>query len=297
MADRARRRSGIPEAVPSALARLPGRAGGLASGTAERLRGIRFVGLVAEIAFFVVAGLAPLAVAALALLGGIEPLLSDEAAARIDGVFIGVIVEVLGGDPARSALVDVRRLLGSGLSRLALPLGIGLVFSARGFTGAMRGLGHLYGQETTRPFWRDALATVLFTAGAALLATLAALGALLAPIGGTGPVLGVFAWARWLIVPAGLMLWLTTLYHYSRGPETSPWAAELSGAAVATIAVMGAGMLFGLYLQRTPGLGLGPFLGTLVGTVLATFSLVYAYAAAVVIGGAFNAEWAADPDR
>lgn len=283
--------------VPSLLERLPGRTGSVASGTAERLREVRFVGLAAEIAFFVAAGLAPLAVATLALLGGIEPALAPEAATRIDGAFIGAITEVLGGDVAASALSDTERLLNAGTSGLAVPLLIAVVFSARGFTGAMRGLGHLHGQATKRAFWRDALATVLFTLGAALLAALGALGALLAPIDHAGTTLEVFGWARWFVLPAGLMFWLTSLYHYSRGPDAGPWASELPGASVATAVIIAAGLLFGFYLRRTPELGLGPFLGAVVGVLLATFSLLFAYAAAVVIGGALNAEREGDETR
>lgn len=262
----------------------------MASGTAERLREIRFVGLVAEIAFFVGAGLAPLAVATLALLGGLEPLLPPEVATRIDGIFIGAIMQVFGGDVSADAFADVQRLLDAGLQGLVVPVAIGLVFSARGFTGAMRGLGHLYGHEASRPFWRDALATVAFTLGAAILAAVSALGALLAPVGDLGAALDVLSWARWLIIPVGLVVWLTSLYSYSRGPGSGRWITEVPGAVVATVAIVGAGLLFGLYLRRTPTLGLGPFIGAVVGVVLSLFSLLFAYAAALVAGGAFNAE-------
>lgn len=295
MSERARRRSGIPEVVPSLLGRLPGRAGSLASGTAERLREIRFVGLVAEIAFFVAAGLAPLAIATLALLGGFEHLLPPEVATRIDGIFIGAIMQVFGGDVSADAFADTQRLLDSGLGGLLVPVVIGLVFSARGFTGAMRGLGHLYGHETGRPFWRDALATAAFTLGAAVLGAVSALGALLAPVGDAGSVLDAVSWARWLVIPAGLVVWLASLYSYSRGPDSGRWVTEVPGAVVATVAIVGAGLLFGLYLRRTPTLGLGPFIGAVVGVVLSLFSLVFAYAAAIVVGGAFNAEREGDP--
>lgn len=262
----------------------------MASGTAERLREIRFVGLVAEIAFFVAVGLAPLAVATLALLGGLEPLLPPEAATRIDGIFIGAVMQVFGGDVSADAFADTQRLLDSGLRGLIVPVVIGVVFSARGFTGAMRGLGHLYGHETARPLWRDALATVAFTLGAAVLGAISALGALLAPVGETGSFIDALSWVRWLVIPAGLVVWLTSLYSYSRGPDSGRWITEVPGAVVATVAIVGAGLLFGLHLRRTPTLGLGPFIGAVVGVALSLFSLLFAYAAAIVAGGAFNAE-------
>lgn len=295
MTDRATRRSGIPSFVPSVLERLPGRAGALAAGTAQRLREERFVGLVAEIGFFVIVGLAPLAIAAMALLGAFRPLLAAESATRVDGVFIGVIMQVFGGDVASAAFSDVQKLLNVGVSGLGLPLLVGVVFSARGFTGAMRGLAHLYGNEAQRPVWQDALATVGFTVAGALLATLGALGALLATIGdGTGAVLEVFSWLRWIIVPSGLLVLLTTLYRYSRGPDAEPWIREIPGALIATTGIMGAGLAFGVYLRSTPGLGLGPFLGAVVGVLLSVFTVVFVSVALVVIGGAFNAERTGD---
>lgn len=280
--------------MPSTLGRLPGSAGRLAAGTAERLRGTRFIGLVAEIAFFVAAGLAPLAVATLALLGAVQPLLEPGTATSIDGLVTGAIMSVFAGDVASSAFSDVQQLLNAGLAGLALPLVIGLLFSARGFTGAMRGLGHLYGQATRRPVWRDGIATLAFTLGAALLGAVGALGALLAPSGQGGMALGVFAWARWAILPGGLIVWLASLYSYSRGPRSGRWVTELPGAIVATVLIMVAGLVFGVTLRRPPTLGLGPFLGPVIGVVLATFSLVFVHAAAVVVGGALNAERESD---
>ncbi len=289
MADQEAGRSG-PPVVTAALERIPGRPGELAAGAASELRGERFVGLVAEISFFVGAGLAPLTVAALALLGAFQPALAPDSAMRIDSVFIGAIMRVLEGDVAASAFADIQRLLNAGLSGVLVPLGIGVLFSARGFSGAMRGLMHLRGSIGHRPLWVDALATLAFTVGAAFLAAVGAVGALLGPIGGDpAEVFDVVVWLRWTAIPVGLLLWLTSLYRYCRGQHAQAWKEELPGAVVASVGIIISGLVYGIYLRTTPELGLGPFLGPVVGAVLATFSLVFAFAASVVVGGAVNA--------
>lgn len=287
-ADELTRRSGVPGALVDLVRRLPSPVGDVASGTVERLRGTRFVGLVAEVAFFTAAGLAPLAIAILAFIGAIGPLVGDAAVSHIEDLLRQFIVLHLARDAATAATRDVTRLLSAGVLPLAWPFLLALFLSSRGFTGAMRGLGHLYGMEARRAPWKDALATFCFATGAATIGTLAAIGVMVRPVG-AGGVASVYGWARWVVIPAAVVAYLTTLYWWSRG-RRGPWTEELPGALVAAAGVIGSAVVYAAYLRSVPTLGLGPFVGVVVGVLLGTFTLTFALAAFVLIGGAVNAE-------
>lgn len=267
--------------------RLPDPVGRVTLDAVAHLHGTRFVGLVAEVAFFAAAGLIPLVVAALALIGGLDWLIGASTAAQVMDNLRTAIVSTFDRDVANAGVAAVSRLFDGNAVMLLYPLGVAIALSSRGFTGAMRGITTLYGTAERRDLWRDALATVVFTLAAALLAALAILGMLLRPIEGEG-FARMYSLGRWIAVPAGSLAWITTLYHYARGWDR-PWRAELPGAAVASAGLVVSGLVYGAYMRATPSLGLGSFLGLVLGGAVATFTLLFFLAASIIVGGAVNA--------
>ncbi|MDP9021610.1 MAG: YihY/virulence factor BrkB family protein [Actinomycetota bacterium] len=267
--------------------RLPDPVGRVALDAVGHLRGTRSVGLVAEVAFFAAAGLIPLAVAALALIGALDWLIGASTAAQVKDNLRTAIMLTFDREVANAGVAALSRLFDGNAGMLLYPLGVAIALSSRGFTGAMRGITTLYGTAERRDLWRDAVATVAFTLAAALLAALAILGTLLRPIEGEGFV-RMYSWGRWIVVPAGSFAWITTLYHYARGWDR-PWRAELPGAAVASAGVVVSGLVYGIYMRTTPSLGLGSFLGPVLGGAVATFTLLFFLAASIIVGGAVNA--------
>lgn len=253
----------------------------------DRLRGIRFVGLVAEVAFFLAAGAPALGVAALALLGGFEPVVGEASFAPVEAALRRVVHLNLSRGTADRALAGLGQLLDGGAWHAAVAFATTVVLSSRGLTGAMRGLGHLYGTERHRPLWRDALVALGFATGAAVIGALATVGVLLGAARGS-TFADVYAWARWVVVPAALVAHLTTLYWWCAGCD-APWHRDVPGALLATAGTVAAGTVYVAYVGLSPGLGLGPALGPAVGAVLATFTLVFAIAGIVLVGGAVNA--------
>jgi membrane protein len=117
---------------------------------------------------------------------------------------------------------------------------------------------------------------------------------LLAPVAG-GALIDAFRWGRWFVIPAGLLVFLATLYHYVHGWEYR-WRQELPGALLATAGMVGAGAAYAAYLASGPELGLGPFFGAVVGGLLSTLGLLYGFAALMLLGGAYNA-WLAHGEQ
>lgn len=281
-----RRRSGIPEVVVQALARLPGASGEIAAGTASRLRDTRFVGLAAEVAFFAGAGTAPLIVAALVLLGELQSVLGEHVHAQVADTLRTTVNVTLTRSTANNARQGVEHLLSGRGLLIAPPLLLTVVLSSRGFAGAMRGLSHLYGVEEQRPVWKDALAAAGFTTVTAVLASLSIVFAFASAME-VAPAL--LRWGRWFVIPVALLALFTSLFRYTHHND-EPWTHEVPGAAFTTTGLIVAGIVYVTYLRSSPSLFLGPFFGALLGGVLATFSLLFFFAALVLIGGALNAE-------
>lgn len=280
------RRSGIPREVERGVGLLPGRLGRDLEGTIRRLRETRFVGLSAEVAFFFALGLPPLALAFLAVVGAVEPVIGSEPAATVEVELRGLLSTNLSGPLHDNAIGTLDRLLGGSPGLLIIPLIVAVYLSVRGFTGAMRGVAFLHGTEVERPFWKDALVTLAFTTAAALLGAVVVIGTVLAALtdGALGGALSVM---RWAALPLLLATYLAALYRYARGG--GGWGSSLAGGLLGALGMLGAGLAYMTLLRRTPELGLGPFLGPVLSVALGTLSFVYALAGSVLAGGAYSA--------
>lgn len=249
------------------------------------------MGLAAEIAFFVGAGLAPFAVSVLALAGVLSPVTGD-AVERFEASVGAFLVLRLEHESELLALDGLRSILDGDLSLVLVPLVVATVLAARGFTGATRGVAHLYGREESEPVWRDALVTLGFTVTAELIGAVAAAIALMLPVGRGGVATSVIGWGRWIVIPAAVAALVSALYRHAQGGGAS-WRGQIIGALVATGGMVGVAISYATYLRVSPSLGMGPVLGPVVGGVVATFSFVFGLAVAVLLGGAINAEHAA----
>ncbi len=291
-AGEARRRSGIPRIAVELAAWLPGRVGEVTAGTLVRLRSIRFIGLSGELAFFLLLGLLPLVVAVVALVGLMTPLLGRETAFLLEAEVSAFIELQLGGDAQRRATRALEQLLAGRVGLVVGPLVVAIYVAGRGFVGATRALAYLHGRDIRNPYWRDMAVTISFTAAAGLLGVLALVGVLVSPLS-RSPLVAVYAWARWIVVPGGMIVFFTALFRYARGGGGS-LTRDLPGAVVTTVAIVGSALAYVAYVRTSPELGMGPFIGPLLGVAVATLTLVFAVAAFVLVGGAFNAHLAGD---
>lgn len=286
------RRSGIPRVAVTAAERVPGTVGEHIVGTLRRLRAIRFVGLAGELAFFLTLGLPPLIVAVLALVGVLTPTVGEQASTVLEARLSTQLLLHLDGTTESDALNALAQLLAGRVGLVFGPLLVAIYVSGRGFTGAMRGLAYLHGTDVHRPYWRDLMVTMSFTTGAAVLGVLTLLGAVFGPLSGS-PFVDIYSWARWVVIPAGVTVFFTLLYRYSR-TGGGPWSRDVPGAVVATAGMVASVLAYAAYVRSSPELGMGPFIGPILGVTVATLTVVFAVAAFVLIGGAFNAHRAGD---
>ena len=271
----------------------------------RRVHRVRLVGVAAELAFFGAISVVPLLLSTIAVVGvlGEHTLLEVQAAIRRAATL------TFAGDARKGVLQSLDTLFESRPTLLSISLLILLVVASRGFLGAIRALSTMYGTDGTRPWWHDRLAALTFTLAGVALSAFAlvafvvgpALGVLLgtADAAGVGVIArGAWAVTRYVVLAAGVAAFFSALYRYARGGHGS-WTRDVPGAVVATALLFVFGTGYRVYLQASPGLGLGDsevgrLVGAVLGGTLATLVLLALAGAALLIGGAFNAE--RDPD-
>ncbi len=267
----------------------------------HRVHQVRLVGVAAELAFFGALALVPLILATVAVVGT----LGDETLLEVEEAIRGAATLTFAGDARRGVLESLNTLFESRPTLLSVSLLFLLVTGSRGFLGAIRALAVIYGTDGRRPWWHDRLASLSFTLiGVALAAfALAAfvvgpgLGLLLGTADAAGfgaPVRGAWSYLRYLVLAGGTTVFFALLYHYARGRH-GHWTRDLPGAVLATVLLFVLALAYRVYLQASPGLGLGDsevgqVVGAVLGGTLATLVLLALISSSLLIGGAFNAE-------
>lgn len=257
----------------------------------------RITGLAAEAAFWVLLSLPAFALGTVGVLGYLHGQLGAARAARLEQVLTNAAAAVLSQREVRQTVAPaLHDTLTSGHADVvSVGFLVALWSGSRAMNVAIDTITVASGQNGLRGIVRTrllafALYLPALLIGAATVPLLLAGTELLADITPTAAaVLGPLAWP---IVAAGVMAFLTTLYHLSL-PNRRRWREELPGAFVA-LAVWAAGsVLLRVYFHTGAGNGAnGGSAGAGFGRIAATAAILlwmYITGLAVLVGAVYNA--------
>lgn len=319
LARRRARRAGAPTVAQRAVAladRHPVtvRGWGVASlGVRSVVRSgeVRITGLAAEMTYYALISLVPIATALGASLGYLRPLLGDE---QVDEIRTSV-VDGLATVFAQQVATDVLAPLVDGLldeQRGGFAVGalvVTLYLASRVFRAAVRALDDAYRVESRQGVVTQYLLGFAFTIGALVTLVTVLLLVVVGPLLGGGDALAArlglgdafrAAWSvlRWPAVLALGGAFLTLLYRYAPN-VVSTWRRCLPGAVVGTLGVLLVSTGFvgyvALAVPETPGADAGSAAvvqaaAQMLGLVLAGALWIWLSSIAVLLGGVLNAE-------
>jgi membrane protein len=268
----------------------------LARGTVSEWRQDRVGGLAAEMAFWSVLSLVPMALALGSSLRFIEPIAGRGAADEVRKRLLDWTRTVLGSDGGAS---DAVRELFDRSSPGAFTFGLlaALWSSARGFGALIRGLDIAYDLDEARSWVGQRVGAVFLAVGSvftgAVVLSMLVFGPLLGSATDVADAVGLgdtFAgfW-RHLRVPFALAVmvgWAATVFHLAPNHRT-PWRWDVPGACLTTVLWLLGSIGFRLYLEVSSA-GANPLFGVLGGT-LTLMLFAYVLAASLLLGGEVNA--------
>lgn len=277
----------------------------------RRVQETRVTGLAAEMTYYGLISLVPLALALGSSLGFLERILGTEQVAQIEQSLVDGVATVFASDVTDDVLVPLIEGL---LTQERAGVAIGSVLAAlwlasRMFRAAIRALDDAYAVQERRSFLALQVLGVVLAFGAVItLLTLVAM-VVVGPLLGDGQQiadqfgLGAYfevAWGvlRWPAVAAVVALYLTMLYRYGPNVDTV-WTRCLPGAVLGTILLIGISLGFGQYLAYTGTSVLDresvqdtavQAAAQTVGLVLAGVLWMWLSSIALLTGGVLNAE-------
>lgn len=272
---------------------------------------VRITGLAAEMTYYALISLVPIATALGASLGYLRPLLGDE---QVDEIRTSV-VDGLATVFAQQVATDVLAPLVDGLldeQRGGFAVGalvVTLYLASRVFRAAVRALDDAYRVESRQGVVTQYLLGFAFTVGALVTLVTVLLLVVVGPLLGGGDALAArlglgdafsAAWSvlRWPAVLALGGAFLTLLYRYAPN-VVSTWRRCLPGAVVGTLGVLLVSTGFVAYVAlavpETPGADAGSAAvvqaaAQMLGLVLAGALWIWLSSIAVLLGGVLNAE-------
>ena len=272
---------------------------------------VRITGLAAEMTYYALISLVPIATALGASLGYLRPLLGDEQVDEIRTSVVDGLATVFAQQVATDVLAPlVDGLLDERRGGFALgALAVTLYLASRVFRAAVRALDDAYRVESRQSLVTQYLLGFAFTVGALVTLVTVLLLVVVGPLLGGGDALAArlglgdafsAAWSvlRW---PAVLVLggaFLTLLYRYAPN-VVSTWRRCLPGAVVGTLGVLLVSTGFVAYVAvavpETPGADAGSAAvvqaaAQMLGLVLAGALWIWLSSIAVLLGGVLNAE-------
>ncbi|WP_158609691.1 YihY/virulence factor BrkB family protein [Cellulomonas triticagri] len=271
---------------------------------------VRVPGLAAEMTYYALISLVPIATALGASLGYLRPLLGEEQVEEIRTSVVDGLATVF----AQQVATDVLAPLVDGLldeQRGGFALGallVTLYLASRVFRAAVRALDDAYRVESRRSVVVQYLLGFAFTVGALVLMVTVLLLVVVGPVLGGEELarsLGFgdafqAAWAvlRWPTVLALSMAFLTLLYRYAPHVTTT-WRDCLPGALAGTAGVLLVSSGYMLYIRvavpDVPGVEPGSAAvvqaaAQMLGLVLAGALWLWLCSIAVLVGGVLDAE-------
>lgn len=272
---------------------------------------VRVTGLAAEMTYYALISLVPIATALGASLGYLRPLLGDEQVEQLRAQVVDGLTSIF----AQQLATDVLAPLVDGLldeQRGGFAIGalvVTLYLASRVFRAAVRALEDAYRVEVRRNWITQFLLGFAFTIGAIITVVLVLVLIVVGPLVGTGAELadrfglgGFFhtAWdvLRWPAVILLIVVVLTLLYRYAPRVRTT-WRRCLPGALVGTVGVLLVSSGYTLYIRfsvpETPGADAGSAAvvqaaAQMLGLVLAGALWIWLCSMTVLLGGVVNAE-------
>ncbi|MBW0254080.1 YihY/virulence factor BrkB family protein [Cellulomonas sp. PS-H5] len=272
---------------------------------------VRITGLAAEMTYYALISLVPIATALGASLGYLRPLLGDEQVDEIRTSVVDGLATVFAQQVASDVLAPlVDGLLDERRGGFALgALAVTLYLASRVFRAAVRALDDAYRVESRQNVVTQYLLGFAFTVGALVTLVTVLLLVVVGPLLGGGDALAArlglgdafrAAWSvlRW---PAALALggaFLALLYRYAPN-VVSTWRRCLPGAVAGTLGVLLVSTGFVAYVAvavpDTPGADAGSAAvvqaaAQMLGLVLAAALWIWLSSIAVLLGGVLNAE-------
>lgn len=272
---------------------------------------VRITGLAAEMTYYALISLVPIATALGASLGYLRPLLGDDEVEQIRTSVVDGLATVFAQQVASDVLAPlVDGLLDEQRGGFALgALAVTLYLASRVFRAAVRALDDAYRVESRQNVVTQYLLGFAFTIGALVTLVTVLLLVVVGPLLGDGDELadrlglGDAFRAAWSVLrwPAVLALggaFLTLLYRYAPN-VVSTWRRCLPGAVVGTLGVLLVSSGFVAYVAvavpETPGADDGSAAvvqaaAQMLGLVLAGALWIWLSSIAVLLGGVLNAE-------
>lgn len=284
---------------------------GLAVRSVVRAGEVRITGLAAEMTYYALISLVPIATALGASLGYLRPLLGNQQVEELRSSVVDGLASVF----AQQVASDVLSPLVDGLldeERGGFALGalvVTLYLASRVFRAAVRALDDAYRTGTRRNIVVQYLLGFAFTIGGLLTLVTVLLLVVVGPLLGGGDALAQrlglgdafhTAWdlLRWPAVLALVVAFLTLLYRYAPSAVTT-WRQCLPGAVVGALGVILVSSGFMLSIRvavpDVPGAGPGGAVvvqaaAQMLGLVLAAALWLWLASIAVLLGGVLDAE-------
>ncbi|GIG25031.1 YihY/virulence factor BrkB family protein [Cellulomonas denverensis] len=285
--------------------------GSLAVRSVVRAGEVRVTGLAAEMTYYALISLVPIATALGASLGYLRPLLGDQQVEELPTQVVDTLTSVF----AQQLATDVLAPLVDGLldeQRGGFAIGalvVTLYLASRVFRAAVRALDDAYRVESRRNWIAQYLLGFAFTIGALLTLVTVLLLVVVGPLVGSGAELAErlglgqafhTAWdvLRWPAVFAVTVAFLTLLYRYAPRVH-SHWRRCLPGAIVGALGVLLVSSGYTLYIRiavpDTPGADADSAMvvqaaAQMLGLVLAGALWIWLCSIAVLVGGVIGAE-------
>ncbi|GMA33099.1 YihY/virulence factor BrkB family protein [Litorihabitans aurantiacus] len=276
---------------------------------------VRVTGLAAEMSYYALISLVPIATALGSSLGFLRPLLGDTEVEEIREAIVGALTSIFAQQVASDVLAPlVDGLLSERRTGFAVgALAITLFLASRVFRAAVRALDDAYRVESRRNVVTQSALGLLFTLGAIVTLVTVTLLMVVGPLVGDAATLAAtlglgdaFAvawdWLRWPVAFLAGLAYLTLLYRYAPNVRHT-WRECLPGAMVGSVALLVVSSGFMLYVRlAAPDVvasdaadaAVVQAAGQMLSLVLAGVLWLWLGSIVVLLGGIANAEMAVE---
>ncbi|WP_420443790.1 YihY/virulence factor BrkB family protein [Candidatus Poriferisodalis sp.] len=255
----------------------------------------RIAGLSAEIAFFALLGLFPAIIVFAALLGSLDVLIGQSAAADTEAWLLERISGTFGDQNTLDA--TIADLFDRSDARVVtVGVAVAVYAASRGFVAVVRALNVTRGHQGARSWLSTRLVgfsltffTLVVAVGVAAMVVVGPLlggGSELADRLGAGRLFSTaWDWLRWPVVVAAVIAWAATVYRIAPRHKLT-WRREVPGALMATAWWLVVSGGFGAYLGLASS-GMNAVFG-LLGGVLSLLLWLYLLAMGLLVGAELN---------
>jgi membrane protein len=277
----------------------------------RRFVDVRVTGLAAEMTYYTILSLVPLATALGASFGVVERFIGADRVDDLESTLIDSLESFFSAqvveDVAGPLVEDLLRQQRTGLAIGSLALS--LYLASRVFRAAIRALDDAYDVPERRNIAEQFGLAVAFLLGSLVVVVLSLAVLVLGPLLGVGSWIAervgagslaelIWGWGRWPVVAAVAFWFLVSLYRSGPNVENT-WRECVPGAVVSLLSLVAVVVGFQVYLSlaapTVPDVGDADeavrLAGQLAGVALAALLFMWLLNIAVLVGGVVNAEW------